>query len=83
MLEKVQIRAVNMVHGLHGLTYEEKLKALNLSTLSDRRLRGDMIQVWKFVHHESIMDPQTFTTTKSQESRHTRHTAKPLKSQCR
>ena len=78
VLEKVQIRAVNMVHGLHGLTYEEKLKALNLTTLSDRRLRGDMIQVWKFVHHESIMDPQTFTSTKSQESRHTRHTAKPL-----
>ena len=57
---------------------EEKLKALNMTTLSDRRLRGDMIQVWKFVHHESIMDPQTFTSTKSQESRHTRHTAKPL-----
>ena len=33
LLEKVQIKAVNLVTGLKGLTYEDKCKELGLETL--------------------------------------------------
>ena len=36
LLERVQIRAVKMIHGLQGNTYEEKLAELGLRTLEDR-----------------------------------------------
>jgi hypothetical protein len=34
---------------LRGLTYEQRLRALNLPTLVYRRQRGDMIQVFKLI----------------------------------
>ena len=43
-LERVQRRAVNMVAGLKGKTYEDKLKEVGLTSLENRRNRGDMIQ---------------------------------------
>ena len=55
-LEKVQKRAINMVLGLKGQTYEEKLKEVGLLSLYDRRVRGDMIQIWKCIHGHCIMD---------------------------
>ena len=67
-----------MVCGLDDLSYEEKLKKVKLTSLEDRRLRGDMIQVWKFIHGKSIMDPRTFTMAATSNSRTTRHTAKPF-----
>ena len=39
ILEKVQKRAVNMVVGLKGRTYEEKLEEIGLMSLKQRRLR--------------------------------------------
>ena len=42
-LEKVQIRAVGMVSNIPRGSYEEELKRLNLTTLTERRWRGDMI----------------------------------------
>ena len=82
VLEKVQERAVNMVRGLRGRTYEAKLKELGLTTLAARRQRGDMIQVWKFINKESLMDPTTFsfigTEQNGQSNQTTRHSTKPL-----
>ena len=49
MLEEVQIRATKMVPELKNMTYEERLKALNVPTLTYRRLRGDMITVYKIM----------------------------------
>ena len=46
-IEKVQIRAVNMISGLTGRTYEEKCKELGLDTLEERRLKQDMLQTYK------------------------------------
>jgi hypothetical protein len=48
-LETVQKRAVSMVSGLSGGTYEEKLRELGLTTLEERRHQADMVQVYKIV----------------------------------
>ena len=49
-LEKVQRRATRMIPGLASMTYEDRLKKLNLTTLEDRRHRGDMIEVFKILN---------------------------------
>ena len=49
-IESIQRRATKMVIGLSDKSYEERLKYLNLPTLRYRRLRGDMINVYKYLH---------------------------------
>ena len=49
-LEKVQRRATKLVQSLDQLTYEERLKELKLYTLEDRRIRADMLAVYKIIH---------------------------------
>ena len=48
-LEKVQKRATKLVKGIRKLSYKERLMRLNLPTLKFRRLRGDMIEVYKIL----------------------------------
>ena len=47
-LERVQQRVTKLPICLRDLSYEERLKRLNLTTLKDRRERGDAIQLFKF-----------------------------------
>lgn len=71
MLENVQKRATEMVDGLGGLTYEERLRKLDLPTLVYRRARGDMIEVYKHIH---VYDKETIPDTfKLQHYRNRRH----------
>jgi len=46
-LEKVQTHATKLVISIKNLTYKDKLKRLKLSTHKYRRIRGDMIEVYK------------------------------------
>ncbi|KAK2152905.1 hypothetical protein LSH36_315g05031 [Paralvinella palmiformis] len=39
-----------MIPSLKGLSYEERLRALNLPSLEHRRSRGDMLQVYKILN---------------------------------
>ena len=49
LIENVQHRATRMIRELKGHTYEERLTALNLTTLEARRLRGDLIEMFKIL----------------------------------
>ena len=49
MIESVQRRATKYLPGFKDLTYDERLKKLNLPTLAYRRLRGDMIETYKII----------------------------------
>ena len=59
VLEDVQRRAIRQVRGLHG-SYEEKLQQCGLTLLSERRLRGDMIQTFKIVNQVDDLPISTF-----------------------
>ena len=50
MLEKVQRRATRMITEVGCLSYEDRLKALGLYSLEERRRRGDQIQVYKIMN---------------------------------
>ena len=49
-IENVQRRATKLIPGMKDLTYEERLKTLNLPTLKYRRFRGDMIEMYKLLN---------------------------------
>ena len=50
MIESVQRRATKQIPGLSKLSYPERLKKLSLPTLSYRRVRSDMIEMYKITH---------------------------------
>ena len=47
MIENVQRRATKQLPGFKELSYSERLKKVKLPTLSFRRVRGDMIELYK------------------------------------
>ena len=49
-LEKVQKRATKLVRACKSLPYRERLIYLNLPSLKYRRIRGDMIEVFKMLN---------------------------------
>ncbi len=49
VLEKIQRRAVSMISGLKGESYEEKLLELDFPSLEERRHEADMVQTFKIV----------------------------------
>jgi ribonuclease P/MRP protein subunit RPP40 len=50
LIERVQHRASKLVPSIRNRNYEDRLKALGLTTLVERRQRGDAIQIYKFMH---------------------------------
>ena len=50
MIENVQRRATKQLPGLKNLTYSERLQKLKLPSLNFRRVRGDMIELYKILN---------------------------------
>lgn len=59
-IENVQRRASRMVPELKELQYEERLRALKLPSLTYRRLRGDLIEMYKLLHGFYNVDTNKF-----------------------
>ena len=78
-LERVQRRAVRMVSGLQGTSYQEKLKEMGLLSLEDRRLQYDLVQTFKIIRGFDQVDHRTwFTLVGNNPARITRDTSDPL-----
>ena len=50
-IEGVQRRFTEKIIGCSSLNYEERLKELNLPSLEYSRVRGDLTEVYKILHH--------------------------------
>ena len=68
-----------MVLGLEEKSYEERLKILKIPTLIYRRARGDMIQVYKYLHEINKCPEGMFNLTRDDRTR--AHALKLKKSQ--
>jgi ribonuclease P/MRP protein subunit RPP40 len=65
LIEGVQRRATKLVVGTKGMSYEERLKFLDMTTLDTRRVRGDLIEVFKILKGmEDVKKEQCFTKEK-------------------
>jgi len=56
MIEAVQHRATKMVPGFAKFSYEERLQRMDLLSLEYRRLRGDAIETFKYLHGQYSVD---------------------------
>ena len=63
ILEAVQRRAVMMVTNLKGKDYQQRLQELGITTLEERRERGDLIQAYKVLTGKERVSHQTWFQT--------------------
>lgn len=61
-LENVQKKAVRMISGLVGKTYEERLAEIGLPTLVDRRREYDMVQTYKILSGKDMVEAEQWFT---------------------
>lgn len=63
-IEDVQRRATRLLGNLKEKSYPERLRTLRLPTLEHRRLRGDMIEVFKYLYgYYDVKQPQLHLAT--------------------
>ena len=59
-IEKVQRRATRLIKSQSGENYDQRLENLGMTTLKERRQRGDMIQTFKIINDFSGIDKNDF-----------------------
>ena len=60
LLEQIQRRATKLIPALKNVSYEQRLKILKLTTLKTRRIRGDLIEVFKLFKGFTNVDSSKF-----------------------
>ena len=82
-LERLQRIATKMVPGLGEKSYEERLMALGLTTLEQRRERGDLIQIYKLMNGMDQVDNENLILREENTGRSMRsHSKKLRKGRC-
>ena len=71
-IEKVQERMIRMLSDARGKTYEEKLRDVGLTTMTERRTRGDAIETFKTLKGFNRVDKNEWFQIEQDESRPTR-----------
>ena len=73
-IEQVQKRATKQIPEMKNLNYEERLRKLKLPTLGYRRVRGDMIEMYKII--KGKYDKDVITLIKTAEESEVRHSTR-------
>ena len=68
-VERVQRRATKILKECKELSYAERLKYLQLPSLKSRRLRNDLIEVFKIYHKYNNVDFDLFFTVNTNKTR--------------
>ena len=71
-LEKIQRRATRRISNIRG-SYPERLRQLNLTTLEERRIRGDAIEVFKCLNGFWDIEKNSLLTLDNSNKPKTRH----------
>ena len=71
-LEKVQERMIRQLCDVRGNTYEEKLKDVGLTTLTERRERGDAIETFKTIKGFNRVIKESWFEFEAEDQRPTR-----------
>ena len=71
-LEKVQERLIRLLSDAKGKTYEEKLEDVGLTTLTERRERGDAIEAFKTLNGFNQVDKNNWFDIETEKRRPTR-----------
>lgn len=79
-IENVQKRFVRLISNLQPSSYEEKLKELNLFSMKKRRLRGDLIEVYKILNNIDNLSNNFFKKVVNNRTRG--HSLKLKKDRC-
>ena len=73
-LEKVQQRLIRMISDVRGTTYTEKLEDAGLTTLVERRRRGDLLETFKTLKGVNRVEKEAWFEVVGSDARSTRST---------